>query len=83
MGKVNVPDQSWSTSRRLTVALLFPWEYGSKIYEGRIRHKEKELNTMLDTEEGAQLLGCDRDLLEPAETKVALGIVWSLTFSSL
>ena len=38
---------------------------------------------MLDTEEGAQLLGCDRDLLEPAETKVALGIVWSLTFSSL
>ena len=38
---------------------------------------------MLDSEEGAQLLGCDRDLLEPAETKVALGTVWSLTFSSL
>ena len=28
-------------------------------------------------------MGCDRDLLEPAETKVALGIVCSLTFSSL
>ena len=32
---------------------------------------------------GTQLLGCDKDLLEPAETDVALKIVQSLTVSSL
>lgn len=34
-------------------------------------------------EEGVQPLGCDKNWLEPAETKVAWRTVWSLTFSSL
>ena len=38
---------------------------------------------MLDNEEGTQLLGWDKDLLEPAATEVALKIVRLLTFSSL
>ena len=38
---------------------------------------------MLDNEEGAQLFGCNKDRLEPAETRVALRIVWSLTSGSL
>ena len=38
---------------------------------------------MLDNEERGQLLGCDKDWLEPAETKVASRTVQSLTFSSL
>ena len=38
---------------------------------------------MLDNGEGAQLLGCDKDWLELAETMVALRIVQSLTFNSL
>ena len=38
---------------------------------------------VLDNEEGTQLLGCDKDLLEPAETEVALKIVQSFTVSSV
>ena len=61
----------------------FPEEYGSKISEGEMRQEGKGKDTKPRNEEGAQLLGCDKDQLEPAETQVALRIVWSLTFSSL
>ena len=36
---------------------------------------------MLD--DGVRLLGCNKDQLEPAETKVALRVAGSLIFSSL
>lgn len=48
-----------------------------------MRQERKGQVKALDNENRAQLLGCNKDQLEPAETTVALRVVWALTFSSL
>lgn len=46
-GRVNVPDQSWSTYKILTTALLFLENMEVKFWGGNKGHKEKQLNPML------------------------------------
>lgn len=48
-----------------------------------LRQVGKGRDSGLGNQEGAQMPGCDKDWLKPAETKVAVRAVWPLTLSLL